>query len=671
MRPPDATGHNNHFEALKAMYSIRSTIAILIAGVLAVPGFSQTPEVTRGQSHGWFSWLGRDYLPHAAPRVSFEDSPRMEKLMRAGIIYLSLGDAIALALENNLDIENARFVNQLNDANVLRASAGTLLRNVSTNISSGPTSTTLGVLSSTALGSGGTSNVSSATNSLFSGLSVQLAGSTIPALDPILYVASQFAHSTTIETATNITGTNGLITQYSSATFGAQQALITGTTIQLAMTNQFNVTQNSPYNQFNPYSQGTLSFTVQQNLLQGFRPSVNSRAIRQARNNLRVGDLTFRNQVMATVYNVVGLYWDLVADIEGLKIKHRTLELNAKRYEDDRRRAQLGAVAPIDILQDEAEMKTSQQDVIAAQSQVDQQEMTLKSVLTRSGMDNLSVVTAHIVPTDHFEIPAQESVRPIQDLVTDALANRPDVEQSQISLENARLTTQGVKDALLPQLVAFVSASNSGVAGQLNALGAPGTLAGANPYFLGGYNTVLSQVFGRDFPNYSAGVSLTMTLRNRSARADLITDQLNYRQSQIQDHQLQNTIKLNVINTRVALANARAAYDTSVQARELQDRTTAGIRRRYELGTATILDVIIGQRDATTRELSEVDARNQYVHARVNMQNVLGTILKDYDINIDEARTGEVSRAPDMIPAVAPVGAPNGAAASGTAAVKR
>jgi outer membrane protein len=126
-----------------------------------------------------------------------------------------------------------------------------------------------------------------------------------------------------------------------------------------------------------------------------------------------------------------------------------------------------------------------------------------------------------------------------------------------------------------------------------------------------------------------------------------------------------------VINTRVALANARAAYDTSVQARELQDRTTAGIRRRYELGTATILDVIIGQRDATTRELSEVDARNQYVHARVNMQNVLGTILKDYDINIDEARTGEVSRAPDMIPAVAPVGAPNGAAASATAAVKR
>ena len=597
--------------------------------------------------------------------MSFEDSPRLDKLMRSGNIYLSLQDAVSLALENNLDIENARFNNRLNDANVLRASAGTLLRNVSSNISSGPSSASLGVLASNALGSGGTAGASSSgSTSLFSGLSVQLAGSTIPALDPVIYLAGQFAHSTTIETATNITGTNGLVTQYSSSTWGAQQALITGTTFQMAMTNQFNVNQNSPYNQFNPYTQGSLSFTIQQNLLQGFRRSVNSRAIRQARNNLRVGDLTFRNQVMATVYNVVNLYWDLVADIDGLKIKQRTLELNTKLYQDNQRRAELGAVAPIDIIQAEAEMKTSQQDVITAQSQVEQQEMMLKSVLTRAGLDNVSVITAHIVPTDHFDVPKEEAVRPVQDLIAEATKNRPDVEQSQISLENARLTTLGVKDALLPTLAGFVSMSNSGVAGSVNAVPVPTVLpsgqtilvdrtaADVNGYFLGGYGSVLSQVFGRNFPNYSAGVSLTMTLRNRSARADLITDQLNYRETQIQDRQLHNTIKLNVVNARTALANARSAYDTSVEARQLQDQTTAGTRRKYELGTATILDVVIGQRDATTRELSEVDARNQYTHARVNLENVLGRILQDYDINIDEAKSGVVARPPDMIPAV-------------------
>jgi len=652
------------------MYPMKSALATLLAGVLAMPVYAQqTPEITRAPGHGWLTWLTRDYEAFAAPKVSFEDSPRLEKLMRAGIIYLSLRDAIALALENNLDIESARFNNRLNDANVLRASAGTLLRNVSSNISSGPSSASLGVLASTALGSGGTANVSSGSTSLLSGLSVQLAGSTIPALDPIFYVAGQFVHSTTIETATNITGTNGLVTQYKSNTIGAQYALISGTTFQLGMTNQFNITQNSPYNQFNPYSQGTLSFTLTQNLLQGFRSSVNSRAIRQAKNNLRVGDLTFRNQVMATIYNVVNLYWDLVADIDSLKIKQRTLELNTKQYEDNKRRAELGAVAPIDIIQAEAEMKSSQQDVITARSQVDQQEITFKSVLTRGGLDNMTVAQAHIVPTDHFDVPQQDAVRPVQDLVTEALSNRPDVEQSQIGLENARLTTLGVKDAMLPQLQGFVSMSQSGVAGQLNAVPVPTTLpngqtiletrtaADVNGYFLGGYGAVLAQVFGRNFPNYSAGVSLTMTLRNRSARADLVTDQLNYRMSQIQDKQLHNNIKMNVLNARIALANARSAYDTAVEARQLQDQTTAGTRRKYELGTATILDVVIGQRDATTRELSEVDARNQYIHARVNMENVLGAILKDYDISIDEAKNGEVTRPPDMIPAVAPGGA--------------
>jgi len=655
------------------MDTLKSATALLLAGILAVPGFGQTPEISRTPGHGWFNWLSHNYTAYRVSPISFDDSPRLDKLMRAGNIYLSLQDAISLALENNLDIENARFNNRLNEANVLRASAGTLLRSVSNNISTGPSSASLGVLASNALGSGGTANVSSGSGGILSGLSVQLAGSTIPNLDPVFFINGQFVHSTTIETATNITGTNGLVTHFSSSTVGIQQGLLYGTTIQLGMQNQFNITQNSPYNQFNPYSQGSLQFTLTQNLLQGFRPSVNSRAIRQAKNNLRGGDLSFRNQVMATVYNVVNLYWDLVADIDMLKIKQRALQLNTKLYEDNKRRAQLGAVAPIDIIQAEAEAKTSQQDLITAQSQVDQQEMILKSVLTRNGMNNINVITAHIVPTDHFDVPAKEAVQPVQDLIAEAMENRPDVEQSQINLENSRLTTLGVKDALMPQLQAFVSASNSGVAGQVNTIPVPTVLpsgqtilidrtaADVNPYFLGGYGTVLSQVFGRNFPNYSAGISLTMTLRNRSARADFVTDQLNYRESQIQDRALHNNIKLNVVNARTALSNARSAYDTSVEARQLQDQTTAGTRRKYELGTATILDVVIGQRDATTRELSEVDARNQYAHARTNLENVLGRILKDYDVNIDEAKSGVVSRPADMIPAVPPGSAPNGA----------
>jgi outer membrane protein TolC len=469
-------------------------------------------------------------------------------------------------------------------------------------------------------------------------------------------VQGQFVHNTVIETATNITGTNFLVSQYKALTYGIQQGFLTGTNIQVYQSNQLGVSQNSLYNMFTPFSQGSLAVSVTQNLLQGFRPSINNRQIRIAKNQLRISDLTFKNQVMATVSSVVGLYWDLVSDIEMLKVKQQTLDLDTKLYTDNKRRAELGAIAPIDIIQAEAEMKSAQQDVTNQQTQVLQQETILKTVLTRTGLERMEIVNAHIVPTDHFEIPAQEAVEPIQDLIAQAIASRPDVEQSTLGLQDSRIATLGVKDAMLPQLTAQVSASNSGLAGQINPTYAAGVQAGllpaANGYFVGGYGTMLSQLFGRNFPNYSASISLTIPIRNRAAQADYVTDQLNYRQQQIQDHQLRNNIRQNVINSKVTLSQARTAFDTSVEARKLQEQTASGTRRKYELGTATILDVVITQRDTTTRELAEVQAKNQYIHAHVNLQNVMGQILKDYDVSIDEAKSGTVGREADLIPAV-------------------
>jgi outer membrane protein TolC len=645
----------------------RSVVAILLC---SAAGFAQTPEITRGPNHGLTGWFEGNYVAHPVPKISFEDSPRIDKLMSAGNIYLSLKDAIALALENNLDIEYARYNPKLADANAMRVSAGALLRSVSSSISAGPSSASLGVSAQSSLGSAGTvTSTSSGQGGVLSGLSVQLAGTAIPNLDPVAYVSGQFSHSTQIETATNITGTNYLVSQSKSATYGIQQGFLTGTSVQLGMGDTLGVTQNSPYNLFTPFSQATLQLTVQQNLLQGFRQSVNNRAIRVAKNQRHISDLTFKNQVMTTVANIASLYWDLVTDNEDLKVKQHTYELNKKLYEDNQRRAELGAIAPIDIIQAEAEMKSSQQDVTTAELQVLEQEMILKSVLTRSGMDNMAVVGARIVPTDHIDVPAQEAVRPIQDLLAEAMVNRPDVEQNAIGLEDARITTLGVKDAMLPQLTGFATFSNSGLAGQVNTQPYPVTLpngqtamytrtaADVNQYFLGGFGTVLGQVFGRNFPNYSAGLSLTMTLRNRSTQADLITDQLNYRQQQLQDKQLHNSIKLNVINAQTAVRQARAAWETSVEARKLQEQTLAGTQRKYELGTSTILDVVITQRDTTTRQLNEVDALNQYNRARLNLQNVLGTVLTDYQVDIEQAKTGVVGREPDPIPVV-PAAAP-------------
>ena len=271
--------------------------------------------------------------------------------MRAGIIYLSLRDAIALALENNLDIETARFNPRLSDANLLRVSAGQLLRNVSSSISTGPSSASSGVLAGTQVGSGGSGGASSSSGQggVLSGLSVQLQGSAVPNLDPTFFVQGQFVHSTQIQTATNIAGINALASNYKGLTAGIQQGVLTGTSVTLYMNNQIGYGQNSPANDFNPFNTASLNLQIQQNLLQGFRKAVNNRYIRVAKNQQKISDLTFKNQVMATVSNVASLYWDLVSFNESLKVAQQTLDLDTRLYNDNKRRAELGAIAPIDI----------------------------------------------------------------------------------------------------------------------------------------------------------------------------------------------------------------------------------------------------------------------------------------------------------------------------------
>ncbi len=640
-------------------------LSVMLCGTMSLPVFAQTPEIMGSSGKGFFYRLTKNYQPTTVAKISFEDSARIERLIRAGSIYLSLRDAIALALENNLDLEGARINPKLQQSNFQRASAGALLRNVNNSISSGPSSASLGVLAgANSLGSTGGGSGSGSTGGVLSGLSVQLAGSAIPNLDPTVFVNAQFQHQTSPLTSTFTTGTNFLVTSFKNANFGVQQGFLTGTSVSLGMGNTLGYKQNSPNSDFNPVDQGSLSFSITQNLLNGFGLKVNNRAIRIAKNQLHISDLTFKQQVISTVNNVVNLYWDLVSFNDSLKVKQQTMGLNQQLYTDNKRRAELGALAEIDIIQAEAEWKSSQQDVVTAETQVLQQEMILKSVLTRGGFNNAAVISARITPTDHFDMPTQDAIQPTQDMVSEAFQKRPEIEQSQISLEDARINMLGTRNNLLPSLSVFANLSNSGLSGNVNSLPVPITSGGqivgyrqrtandVNAFFLGGYGSFLSQLLNRNFPNYSAGFNLNIPIRNRANQADLITDELNYRQSQIQDKQLQNNIKLNVINAQIALRQARAVYETAVQARKLQEQALAGERRKYELGTSSILNVVIVQRDTTTRGLAEVEARSQYLKARNALDNVLGRTLEVQNVDIGEAKNGIVTREPDMVPAV-------------------
>ncbi|MFB3826231.1 MAG: TolC family protein [Bryobacteraceae bacterium] len=637
------------------MRKVLSPICVLLCLADLTP--AQTPEPKPYNGTGFFSIFKRKYTPRYSAPVDYSNSPRLDKLMRAGRIYLSLEDAIALALENNLDIEYARYYPRLSDTDVLRANAGQLLRNLgTTNVRSGPPSASGALAGVSGVSAAGSGAGAGGQGGILSGVSVQLAGSAIPNLDPQFFVGSQVGHGTQILTNSFATGTNYLISNYKYLTYGITKGFLSGTTVRLDTASQ-NLSQNSPRNDFNPTTSGNLGLQISQRLLQGFGWNLNSRVIRIARNNRKAADLNFKAQVIATVANVVTLYWDLVSYNEILKVRQQALELNQRLYTDNKRRAELGAIAPIDIVQAEAEVAASQQDVTNAETQVLQQEMILKNVLTRSGIDNIAIAEARIVPTTRFQVPEREPVVPVQDLITEAMQRRPEIEQSQISLENSRLSIQGTKNALLPALDVYANFQNNGLAGSMNTLTIDGPAGQAliadrqrnlNPFFLGGYGTYLRQVFNRNFPDYNVGFSFSIPIRNSSAQADLIKDQLNFRQQQINDRQMTNNIRVNVINARTALMQARAAYDTSVKARMLQEQTLNGERRKFQLGTSSFLNVVIVQRDATARQAAEVQALNSYMRSKVNLETALGRILDEYKVSIDEAYGGTVKREPSL-----------------------
>ena len=647
---------------MKSVISFLCVFLVIAGPCAAEQRLSIQPPTEEPGRFGWFSGFKRNYTARELPPVDYVDSQRLESLMRAGRIYLSLQDAIALALENNLDIAVQRYGPKIAESDILRASAGQLLRGIGTNVAQGPSGAGgSGVLAgANAVGNGGGGGGAS-NGGLLSGINVQLAGSSIPNLDPIVFSDTYWGHATQPLSTSFTAATNSLVSVQKGFDFGIQKGFLTGTTVTYQWTNNF-LFQNSANNDFNPSSSGRFILDLRQKLLQGFGLALNSRAIKVAKNNRHVSDLVFEEQVIVTVSNIMGLYWDLVTFNDNVKVQQQAVALAEKLYDDNKKQVKIGTLAAIEIVRAEAEVARSQQVLTDAETQVLQQETIIKNALSHNVLDS-ALAEARIVPTDIIRVPDEEAIEPIQDIYGRALQNRPEVEESQISLQNKRLNMKGTRSALLPSLDGFAEFANRGLAGQVNSLpippvrgSAPGTPftprdpSRVDAFFLGGYGTVLSQLFARNFPDYSVQLQLNIPLRNRSAQADYIRDQLEYRQQEISDRKLAKQIRVDVQNALIALQKARASYHTAVKARALQEQTLQAERKKYQLGASSILNVILVQRDLSSAQSIEVTARNGYARAKIQMENATGEILKNHEISLEEALRGVVSKPPGALP---------------------
>src|SRR5216683_6455386 len=466
----------------------------------------RTPQV-RPTDSTFFSRFGSPYRAKEVSPVNLQNSQRIFDLMRAGQLYLSLDDAIALALENNLDIELERFLSKIAETDLLRAHGGGLLRGLSllvnepppgiggpngpllTNLTSGSTPAPIvnTNFSDIALISQQQNNLS------VTGVIPMSNGPAIPQYDPTVTALVNGQHLTTPENSTILTGSNWLAQNNVNASAGMNVGLSAGTQLSVNFDNSRYSTNASRYT-YNPFVNSSFGLTITQPLLQGFGPSLNKRYIRIARNSQKVADLVFRQQVMDTVSGVARLYTDLVSLNEDVKVKQEALRLAERLYEDNRNQVDQGTQAPIEVTRANATVAASRQALITAQGLVRQQELIVKTAITRGGLANPQLLAARIIPTDPLAVPEVETVQPLQDLVGEALRNRPDLAGAGLQVENSEISLNGSLNALKPRLDLVGTVQNSGMAGDLNPLLA-GTLPGS--LNLGGYGTALGQLFRR------------------------------------------------------------------------------------------------------------------------------------------------------------------------------
>ena len=620
------------------------------------------PVIGEAQTNFVRSSFIRPYQAKPVAPATLQNSERIFDLMHAGNLYLSLADAIALALENNLDIEVERYLPRMARTDVTRAQGGGLLRGLSLLVDelppgiggpSGPLLTTLTASSTPApVVNSNFSDVALITeqqNDLsVTGALPLSSGSAIPQYDPTISGQINWAHQTTPEYNPLITGaSNWLVSSNFNGNVGYSQGFSTGAQLGVAFDNT-QITSNAARYTYNPILSSSLGFTITQPLLRGFGIGLNRRFIRIAKNDQRIADLVFRQQVIDTVAGIARLYTDLVSLNEDVKVKREALRLAQRLYEDNQHKVEQGQQAPIEVTRAQAQVASDQQALISAQGLVQQQELIVKTALTRGGLANPAIRTAHIIATDTITVPETESVRPVDDLIAEAVQDRPDLAQAGIQVENSQISLKGSLNALRPELDVVAIVQNGGLSGDVNAAALALTPGAA--LYPGGYGTALGQIFRNNFPTYSVGVQLTLPLRNRVAQADAVRDELQVRQTQVRRQQFEDQVRLEVADAYVAMQQARAAYEAAVQSRVLQEQSVKVEQETFDVGLATNYQVIQYQTYLAQARSTEVAAKGAYVKAMIALDRATARTLEVNDVSIQEAQNGRVSRAPARIP---------------------
>ncbi|HYY69934.1 MAG TPA: TolC family protein [Terriglobales bacterium] len=625
-------------------------IPMLLAIAACTLALAQNSDYSKSVSQ--FPNLVGPYMPRHVPEPNLANSSRIDQLLKDGKLYLSLDDAIALGLENNLDLAIARYNLPIADTDILRAKSGASTRGVNTGLVQGTPGGGVGTIgaggvgtTSTGAGAGGTTTATGGAGTGASGLvtSTLGAGPSIDNYDPLLTSGLNIEHAKIPLSSRVLTGVNSLSQNTGTANFGYQQGFPSGTLLSVAYNNQ-RQTSNSLFNTLLPVLNSSWRATFRQHLLQGLSFNANRRFMTIARNNREISDVAFRSQAINTVSQIENIYWDLVSAYDDVRVKERSLALAQKTLSDNKKQVEIGTLAPIEVTRAQSAVAAGQQDLIVSQTNLQLQQLLMKNALTRNMVDSV-LAAAPVIPTSTMALPAQEPVVPIQDLINDALQHSPDLAQSRIDLTNRDITKRAARNELLPSVDLVAWYGSSALGGDQNPFN-PNLQPGEIPRT--GYGNVFATMFGTDFPDYAIGFNVNVPIRNRSAQADQVRSELEYRQAQVRLQQLQNQIAIQVRNAQFAVQQNRARVEAAMSARQLAAESLNAEQKKYALGASTNTLVLQGQRDLAQAESNVVTAMSAYEKSKVELDRVMGLTLTHNGIEIADAENGKVTRMPNV-----------------------
>ncbi len=595
------------------------------------------------------------------------NTSRIDGLLHDGKMYLSLNDAIALALENNLDIAIARYNLNIADTDVLRAKAGSSILGVPLGVvQNTPGGGVGGLGGQVGSGAGGTSVGAGGAGAGVAGLTSSTLGlgPLITSFDPVLTATLQEDHSNQLPTNL-FSGVPIVQSNTGTVNFTYQQGFQWGTNMSLGFNNSRSVTNNA-FASINPAVLSNFQFKLTQHLLQGFGLAANTRFIRIAKNNRELSDVAFRLQIITTVNQIESMYWDLVYAYENLRVKQESLTFSDKTLSDTKKQVEIGSLAPIEAVKAQSQVAADQQALTVAKTNLQLQQLLMKNALSRTLHDS-NVAGAEVIPTSTMEVPENEPIQPTEDLVNEALRHRAELVESRIQLNSQELSNKAVRSALLPSVDVFAYYGGSGLGGDANVSGIP-VCNGTNGPFC--YNPAaapppfqhsnrvsigndIGQMFNSTAPDKGVGLQVNIPLRNRAAEAAQIRSELEYRQSQMALQQTENRISIEVRNAQFGVEQNRASVASAQAAVDYAEQSLDAEEKKYQFGTSTTTAVLQTRSALAAAESTLLSAKAAYEKSRLELDRATGQLLDHANVSIDDAAKGQVTHLPN-VPHVVP-----------------